>query len=249
MIETEEQRRWWFATHPEYSWSRRGIRKEGGVDPEEVDKYVDKALKYETGPVADLLKSVKRNFGTESQVEEKDRDEQDKDDLAKWEAAIEADKRGLEPDPHTFLDVFPHRKFITSPIQAFRNLLRGMAQDRVLSATKKARTRPPARLPARGTPERRKIDADRERGKNAKKREELADVRAGGKGSGVWSDEELEEIRRTGNFPKDTEWHHDPTVANRPDLAADPRVVHPMRGGRNGHFRDGHNMNWQNPRK
>ena len=24
MIETEEQRRWWFATHPEYSWSRRG---------------------------------------------------------------------------------------------------------------------------------------------------------------------------------------------------------------------------------
>jgi hypothetical protein len=66
MIETEEQRRWWFATHPEYSWSRRGIRKEGGVDPEEVDKYVDEALKYETGPVADLLKSVKRNFGTEA---------------------------------------------------------------------------------------------------------------------------------------------------------------------------------------
>jgi A nuclease family of the HNH/ENDO VII superfamily with conserved AHH len=72
MIETEEQRRWWFATHPEYSWSRRGIR--GGseretngdkIDPEEVDKYVDEALKYETGSVADLLKSVKRNFGTE----------------------------------------------------------------------------------------------------------------------------------------------------------------------------------------
>jgi hypothetical protein len=72
MIETEEQRRWWFATHPEYSWSRRGIRKEGGVDPEEVDKYVDKALKYETGPVADLLKSVKRNFGTEADAREAD---------------------------------------------------------------------------------------------------------------------------------------------------------------------------------
>ena len=67
MIETEDQRRWWFATHPEYNSSRRGTRNEGGVDPQEVDRYVDKALKYETGPVADLLKSVKRNFGTESQ--------------------------------------------------------------------------------------------------------------------------------------------------------------------------------------
>jgi hypothetical protein len=72
MIETEEQRRWWFATHPEYSWSRRGIRgysgRENGnkVDPEEVDRYVDNALKYETGSVADLLRSVKRNFGTEA---------------------------------------------------------------------------------------------------------------------------------------------------------------------------------------
>ena len=72
MIETEEQRRWWFATHPEYSWSRRGIRGGSGrenddkVDPKEVDAYVDEALKYETGPVADLLKSVKRNFGTEA---------------------------------------------------------------------------------------------------------------------------------------------------------------------------------------
>ena len=68
MIETDEQRRWWFATHPEYSWSRRGIRNEVEVDPEEVDKYVDKALKYETGPVADLLRSVKRNFGTEGET-------------------------------------------------------------------------------------------------------------------------------------------------------------------------------------
>jgi hypothetical protein len=71
MIETEEQRRWWFANHPEYSWSRRGIRGDSGrededkVDPKEVDAYVDEALKYETGSVADLLKSVKRNFGTE----------------------------------------------------------------------------------------------------------------------------------------------------------------------------------------
>lgn len=72
MIETEEQRRWWFATHPECSSSRRGIRgdsereDEDKVDPKEVDAYVDEALKYETGFVADLLISVKRNFGTEA---------------------------------------------------------------------------------------------------------------------------------------------------------------------------------------
>jgi Predicted lipoprotein of unknown function (DUF2380) len=71
VIETEEQRRWWFATHPEYSRSRRWIRgnsereNDGKIDPEEVDRYVEEALKYETGAVADLLKSVKRNFGTE----------------------------------------------------------------------------------------------------------------------------------------------------------------------------------------
>ena len=46
MIETEDQRRWWFATHPEYGSSRRGTRNEGGVDPQEVDRYVDEALKY-----------------------------------------------------------------------------------------------------------------------------------------------------------------------------------------------------------
>ncbi len=45
MIETEDQRRWWFATHPEYSSSRRGTRNEGGVDPQEVDRYMDEALK------------------------------------------------------------------------------------------------------------------------------------------------------------------------------------------------------------
>jgi hypothetical protein len=240
MIETEEQRRWWFATHPQYSWSRRGIRKEGGVDPEEVDKYVDNALKYETGPVADLLKSVKRNFGTEAQL---------KEDLAKLEEARKADIRGLEADPHTALDIMPYGRFITSPVQAFKNLLRRMAQDQVLSATRKAGTRPPARLPARGTPEYDKIKAARDKGVRLKQAEELNDIRGGGKGSAIWSDQELEEIRRTGNFPIDTQWHHNPTVANRPDLAADPRVVHPLRGGKKAHFRDGHNMNWQDPRE
>jgi len=155
----------------------------------------------------------------------------------------------LEADPHTALDILPYRRFITSPVQAFKGLLRGMAQDQVLSATKKSGTRPPARLPPRGTPEYNKIKAARDKGVRLKQAEELGNIRDGGKGSGIWSDQELEEIRRTGNFPIDTQWHHNPTVANRPDLAADPRFVRPLRGGKKAHFRDGHNMNWQDPRE
>ncbi|MBM4328493.1 MAG: hypothetical protein FJ118_15180 [Deltaproteobacteria bacterium] len=105
------------------------------------------------------------------------------------------------------------------------------------------------RLPPKDTPERARIDAARERGVKAKKAEELADIQAGGKGSGVWSEKELEGIRRSGKFPDDVEWHHDPTVANRPDRAADPRVVSPVRGGRKGHLRDGHKGNWRNPKE
>jgi len=74
MIETDEQRRWWFATHPEYSWSRKGDgppkprQKEEAsekVRPEDVDAYVDNALKYADQDVAYLLKSVKKHCGTE----------------------------------------------------------------------------------------------------------------------------------------------------------------------------------------
>jgi hypothetical protein len=71
MIETEEQRRWWFATHPEYSSSNRETKQAGikekvsaeKIDPKEVNSYVDNALKYVSGSVADLLKSVKDHFG------------------------------------------------------------------------------------------------------------------------------------------------------------------------------------------
>jgi len=75
MIETEEQRRWWFATHPEYSSSHKGKKNrkrtrektaaEKNIPPEQVDAYVDDALQYLDGPVAELLKSTKRHFGTE----------------------------------------------------------------------------------------------------------------------------------------------------------------------------------------
>ena len=105
--------------------------------------------------------------------------------------------------------------------------------------------KPEARLPKKGTPERAAIENARNQGIRAKKAEELANIKAGGTGSGVWTEKELKDIRRTGEFPDDVRWHHDPTVANRPDLAADPRVVRPIRGGTPGHL-DAHGGNWRN---
>jgi len=93
-----------------------------------------------------------------------------------------------------------------------------------------------ARLPKPGTPERAVIEAARRRGIRAAKAQELANIRAGGEGSGVWTKAELRQIRQTGKFPSDVRWHHEPTVANRPDLAADPNVVRPVRGGATGHL-------------
>ena len=84
MILTDDQRRWWFATHPEYSWSYQvgtegGQREEEGdnhtFSPEDVDSYVDNALDYVHGPVADLLRSVKRNFGTEENLRQASADQ------------------------------------------------------------------------------------------------------------------------------------------------------------------------------
>ena len=63
----------------------------------------------------------------------------------------------------------------------------------------------------------------------------------------MWTKKELEEIRKTKKFPLDTVWHHEPSVANRPKLADDPRAVRPIRGGRKGHLRDGHGKSWQDP--
>jgi len=95
MIETEEQRRWWFATHPEYSWSHRGIEDgrtsgseeetaEDKVDPRDVDEYVDNALKYETDEsVVALLESIKRNFGTEAELS------REQQNLKLWERILE----------------------------------------------------------------------------------------------------------------------------------------------------------------
>jgi RHS repeat-associated protein len=102
------------------------------------------------------------------------------------------------------------------------------------------------RLPARGTPERKAIEAARSRGIAGARQRELSSIRTGGRGSGVWTDTELEQIRTTGKFPEDVRWHHDPTVANRPDLAGDPAVVRPVRGGEAGHL-EAHGGDYRKP--
>jgi len=74
MIMTEEQRRWWFATHPEYSGHPAGSNsrkpQNGTTNPiraqaEGIDAYVKQRLKYETDCTAiDLLNIIKQLFGT-----------------------------------------------------------------------------------------------------------------------------------------------------------------------------------------
>jgi RHS repeat-associated protein len=102
-----------------------------------------------------------------------------------------------------------------------------------------------ARLPARGTPLRAAIEAARQSGIRKAIARELAAIRAGGAGSGVWTEAELTQIRATGKFPSDVRWHHSPTVANRPDLAGNPNIIFPVRGGVPGHL-TAHGGNWRN---
>jgi hypothetical protein len=77
MILTDDQRRWWFATHPEFSHSHKGQRnrKQANQDehsdrvrPEQVDAYVKERLKYESDKTAiDLLNPEKQLFGSGSE--------------------------------------------------------------------------------------------------------------------------------------------------------------------------------------
>jgi Domain of unknown function (DUF4157)/GHH signature containing HNH/Endo VII superfamily nuclease toxin len=99
-------------------------------------------------------------------------------------------------------------------------------------------------LPKKGTPERNAIEQARKRGIQRKQAQELADIKAGGKGSGVWTDDELATIRETEEFPADVRWHHDPPVALRPELADNPDVVRPVRGGTAGHLA-AHGGSWR----
>jgi len=115
VIQTDDQRRWWFATHPEYSWRRRGItsRKHG---------------------------ERKHAPGTYLEYADQDQDEADRNAALdeEFRKAIELDKKGIEADPHTFLDLFPYRRLVTAPISFFQALLRSQAQHTILNAVKKA---------------------------------------------------------------------------------------------------------------
>ncbi|MEW6350870.1 MAG: Tox-REase-5 domain-containing protein [Thermodesulfobacteriota bacterium] len=152
MIETDAQRRWWFATHPDYSRSGGGTHRGGQnnkkVSPEAVDVYVNEHLQYVSGPVAELLKSVKRNFGTESQQAratptsshpaadpESYAEYEQPIDETEWKARMD-DEQGL-PETHTFLDVASHGKVITAPVQTLKALLQSMARGRIVSAAKR----------------------------------------------------------------------------------------------------------------
>jgi hypothetical protein len=239
LIETDKQRRWWFATHPEYSGggggrTRKGHGKPGGggwppqsTQGDGHDKYGDTPPSPQSGPSEDPAKQafidmmMKAGWSREW-AESRWRLQKLNESIA-WTTAMALLVRG---------DIVDAMRILTG---AGRPVTSGIV------------TRGP-RLPPKGTPERAKIEAARRRGINAKKGQELADIQAGGKGSGAWSEKELEGIRKSGRFPIDARWHHDPTVANRPDLAADPRYVKPVRGGTKGHF-DAHGRDWRNPRK
>ncbi|MFH1010862.1 MAG: AHH domain-containing protein [bacterium] len=77
MIETDQQRRWWFATHPEFSSRRTGQRSKhlgeededsGKPSPESIDAYVDKRLEHEhDNVIIAMLKEMKRWGGTAGQ--------------------------------------------------------------------------------------------------------------------------------------------------------------------------------------
>jgi hypothetical protein len=76
VIETEQQRRWWFATHPEFSAGatrQKGNPRDdedeedtGRPSPEAVDAWVDERLEYERdNAIITMLKLAKYYFGTE----------------------------------------------------------------------------------------------------------------------------------------------------------------------------------------
>jgi hypothetical protein len=77
VIVTDDQRRWWFATHPEFRHKRTRSRRQGHeedgtsdkVSPKAVDRYVNRALKYERDSgVVELLKLLKQICGTEGET-------------------------------------------------------------------------------------------------------------------------------------------------------------------------------------
>lgn len=73
---------------------------------------------------------------------------------------------------------------------------------------------------------------------------ERADVEMGGKGSGEWTEEQLEEIRNTGKV-RGAEGHHQRNVADHPGQQADPDNIKFYKD-RQTHLDEGHGGDWHN---
>ena len=205
---TDLQRRWWFANHPEFSCNRTRSRPLGR-------RHGNSDLSN-TALANERLR--KENFIQKMMDAGWKRPEAEK----KWKLFEDHTIRagGVGWAVENYLGIGPARRLLTIPALSF-------------AARRGPGARPP-RLPPKGTPERANIEAARKRGERARRREELTDIGNDGAGSGVWTKKELQKIRKTKEFPRDTVWHHEPSVANRPKLADDPRAVSPIRGGRNG---------------
>ncbi len=99
MLQTDQQRRWWFANHPEYSHGssgggrgRRSGRSKADSDkvtPEDVDAYVDDAIKYVPENIRTLLEIFKKTCGTEG---------------ASAEGKFAGSTAAADPDPDTVSD-------------------------------------------------------------------------------------------------------------------------------------------------
>ena len=118
-MDSDRQRRWWFATHPEYSWSSRAKEPRGSspgsqqpsghpaANPNSYDKYED---------TLDSIEDYVREL---------------------HEQIRKGDAMGLEADPHTALDLIPVGRFLMAPGQGVKGLLRSLARGGIVSAVKK----------------------------------------------------------------------------------------------------------------
>ncbi|MBI5569334.1 MAG: hypothetical protein HY914_05250 [Desulfomonile tiedjei] len=178
MIENDKQRRWWFATHPEYSWSHRGARRRRDVpgrgtqrisglpaaDPKAYDQCED-ALDRMDDYVAELHERIRKG------------------DLPP------------EPDPHTAMDLIPIGRFLMAPVQGVKGLLRSLARGSIVSAVKRGSSGGPGKwveVGRRGGPSlehQSRMSRQPIRGKDGKYRINEYEVRVEGRSQPVYFDD------------------------------------------------------------
>lgn len=171
MIETDKQRRWWFATHPEYSRGGKGAakrghsgRNRGTSPPAAADRGGDLAETLRNAPdkIVNLFNRFTRGMHESAETsprsrwpdspppplrerlrlaEEGLRRARDRGQLEQDRVSGE-DRRGIESDPHTALDVMPYRRLLTAPVQTIKGILWGKARGTVVNATRRRGTHP-----------------------------------------------------------------------------------------------------------